>query len=253
MPRIILYILLINLFYFFICYILFFYVESKLKKPLAAIVTSIIYVTYFFIIIMFSTEFFNILDSSINLILGMILGFLARSLSIEIYDIILHKKQVNIIKRLFDKINPMLKDFDNLRTILLILLMLNAFAPGLLASYDAKMLVEGYIGSYEVKLDLNESIINLSNKVFILVTIQEGNYYLVEKCVPAPQVSPVYAVPLNKVNVAKITRINSSNQSIRSQFGRYLSIINWREPIAQINTSINHSVVSGHKLSNSSL
>jgi hypothetical protein len=138
-------------------------------------------------------------------------------------------------------LNPILRDYDYLFLVVFTIFIFTATAPSLLASYNAKMLVEGQAGNYEIKLDLNDSIMNLPNTTFILISVQDGNYYMVEKCIPAPQVNPVYAVPINKINAAKITRINSSNQITYLQIDRLLSTFNWRETGTQNNTSVNHS------------
>ena len=80
-----------------------------------------------------------------------------------------------------------------------------------LGNYDARRLVEGCSGSYEIKMNLDNSSLNLINNTYMLVMQYEGSYYLVEKKKPAPPQSSLYIVPLSKIRDAKITRIPSSN------------------------------------------
>jgi hypothetical protein len=91
--------------------------------------------------------------------------------------------------------------------LILFIFTLNSWLTSEIASYEARNLVEGGAGSYELKLTLNDSGSDFSNKTLILFTVQEGSYYFVEKQVPAPVLSPIYAVPVNKVQKANITRI----------------------------------------------
>lgn len=75
---------------------------------------------------------------------------------------------------------------------------------------------EGDPGRYEIKLLLNESDLNLSNKSLIFFMLQDGIYYFVEK---HPEFgkdhhdnyTSVYAVPSSKVKLASLTLIKSED------------------------------------------
>ncbi len=92
---------------------------------------------------------------------------------------------------------------------LISLFYINASIFNEIGAYDAIKLIEGAPGSYEIKLDLNESSTELSNNTLILVAQQDGNYYMVEKHKPAPPQSFLYVVPMDKIKMAKIIRIKS--------------------------------------------
>lgn len=117
---------------------------------------------------------------------------------------------------LYYDINKLIIKFDKSFIFLLIILIvsLNLGLTHEIASYDARNLIEGAPGNYELKLIMNDSRIDLSNKTLILFLVQEGNYYFVERHVPAPTLSSIYAVPVNKVEKAEITRIVDSPNSI---------------------------------------
>jgi hypothetical protein len=112
-----------------------------------------------------------------------------------------------------------LSNTKNMSLIFLILFFTIAALPPQLGAYDAKMLVEGAPGSYKISIDLNESITDLTNKTFVLVTIQDGNYYFVEKRIPAPLQSPLYSIPITKVKMAKIIQIGD-NKITSTPFNR---------------------------------
>jgi len=238
MPRIILYLLLTDILYFILLYISFFYIEPRFTKSVGNVIASIIYLSFFYIAIF--GPWFSILDQSVEPISMGIVGCVIGLLSKEIYMIILNKKMSNFINRFFQKIKPMFEDRDNMIVLITLFFLLNSFFPSQLAWHDATALVEGHAGSREINFDLNESIMNLSkNNTFILIAIQDGNYYFVEKCIPAPLVSPVYAVPINKVNAVKITNTESKNQSIFSLPSfHFPSIIDWLKNRTQINASL---------------
>jgi hypothetical protein len=73
-------------------------------------------------------------------------------------------------------------------------------------------------GRYELKIVMNESDVNLSNKSLVFFMHQDGIYYFVEKQGPdfgndSDDYSSVYAVPSSKVKLARLTQIRSQNDS----------------------------------------
>ena len=62
-------------------------------------------------------------------------------------------------------------------------------------------------GRFELKLLLNDSELDFSNKTLIFFTQYDGNYYFIEKQAKATKSVPIYAVPIGKVKLANITRV----------------------------------------------
>jgi hypothetical protein len=119
--------------------------------------------------------------------------------------------------------------------VLLLILFIYLLSSGLtilIANHDAKNLIEGAPGNYQLELIMNDSGSDFSNETLILFTVQDGNYYFVEKHVPAPILSPMYAVPINKVERANITRIvnNADNEMYWRSY--------WRSQIDKLVTSL---------------
>lgn len=78
------------------------------------------------------------------------------------------------------------------------------------------LLYEGDPGRYELELAMDESGMNFSNKSLIFFMLQDGVYYFVEKQGPSfneSNYASVYAVPINKVKLARLTLIKSENES----------------------------------------
>ncbi len=79
------------------------------------------------------------------------------------------------------------------------------------------LLYEGDPGRYELKLLMNDSRINLSNKSLIFFMHQDGIYYFIEKQGPDFNESnhnytQVYAVPINSVKLASLTLCKSEKE-----------------------------------------
>lgn len=91
-----------------------------------------------------------------------------------------------------------------------------------MGSYDAQRIIEGDIGTYQVKLNMDSQVDNSLNKTLILVMLQEGNYFLVEKQKPAPLISPLYIISANKVESATINL--TANQNLFNNVFIYESI-----------------------------
>jgi len=74
---------------------------------------------------------------------------------------------------------------------------------------------EGDPGRYELKLVMNESNMDLTNKSLIFFMLQDGIYYFVEKQGPEfgkdyqGNYTSVHAVPSSKVKLARLTLIKS--------------------------------------------
>jgi hypothetical protein len=76
------------------------------------------------------------------------------------------------------------------------------------------LLYEGDPGRYELKLLMNDSRVNLSNKTLIFFMHQDGIYYFIEKQGPGfneSNYTQVYAVPINTVKLASLTLCKSDN------------------------------------------
>lgn len=74
------------------------------------------------------------------------------------------------------------------------------------------LLYEGDPGRYELKLLMNDSRVNLSNKSLIFFMHQDGIYYFIEKQGPnfnASNYTQVYAVPINTIKLASLTLCKS--------------------------------------------
>jgi hypothetical protein len=86
---------------------------------------------------------------------------------------------------------------------------------------DAMSLVQGKDlrfsgdpGRYELKLVMNESGVDFSNKSLVFFMIQDGIYYFVEKQGPdfsndSDNYTSIYAVPSSKVKLARLTHVRS--------------------------------------------
>lgn len=102
------------------------------------------------------------------------------------------------------------------------LLLICIALPPMLGTDMAENLIKGDAQSFEVKLNLIDKNIDLSNKTFILVTHSDSKYYLIEKNESMPQNVKIYIIPDDQIKVVTVKPFEGTQRPI------YESYKDWR-------------------------
>jgi len=130
---------------------------------------------------------------------SIIIGMSAAIIFIFIYLIILAYKKVREIH--YGKERAL---FSIVITMLLIFLLVLIFqtGPAEIGLRDADKLIEGHSLNPEISIYLKKGEIDeIQNKTFILILSNKANYYMVEKCDPAPENIKLYIIPEKQIDM----------------------------------------------------
>ena len=136
---------------------------------------------------------------------GSILQFIFISLMAFILGIIiLYKRQL----------------FSKWYSLILIVMILFSFIsfPALLGNDAANKLIKGSLNNFEVQIHMKNQSINIPNSTFILVSQSNGNYYLVEKRNPVPEVVKLYVIPQSEISMITTVFHLGRNDTVAEAF-----------------------------------
>jgi len=107
---------------------------------------------------------------------------------------------------LLDPNKKMTKIWETLFIIIILMI-----ASSVIGSSNGINIITGGLGSSEIEFELIDANTSVSNETLILVLYTNDIYYVVEKCIPAPQSPRLHIIPKEQVKSANIKRVTSRN------------------------------------------
>ena len=138
--------------------------------------------------------------------------FLQNNLYILVVMILLFCFLITQLRKMAKK-----KDFNKIDCIITILIFIFFVVapPSIFGEIAAQSLIKGESDNFQVRLDLKDKNTSIPNNTFILVSQNNGNYYLIEKNNLPAKSTKLYVIPEKKIkSILMEHNLNSSNNTL---------------------------------------